>query len=59
MFEDSEQGEVVAREEDRVRAEDETGIISMFGDCTAWKIDLLQARFFGVEELLDDECISL
>ena len=57
VFEDCEHGEVVARIEDRVRAEEETGVISMFRSCTGRKIDFLQACFFGVEELLQDERI--
>ena len=57
VFEDCEHGEIVARIEDRVRAEEETGVVSMFRSCAGRKIDFLQACFFGVEELLQDERI--
>lgn len=58
-FKDCEHGEVVAKIEDRVRAEEETGIVSVLGGCTGWETDFLQACFVGVEELLEDERIFL
>lgn len=59
VFEDREHRKVVAWIEDRVRTVEEAGVISMFGSCTAGKIDFLQACFFGVEELLEDKRIFL
>ena len=59
MLEDSEHGEVVAWVVDGVRAEEQTGVIGMFGSCTAGKIDFLQACLFGVEKLLEDERVFL
>ena len=59
VFEDGEHGEVVAGIEDRVRAEEETGVVGVLRCRTGWKVDFLQACFFGVEELLDDERVFL
>lgn len=59
VFEDSKHGEVVSGIESGVRAEEQTRVVIMLASCTAWKVDLLQACFFGVEELLEDEHIFL
>lgn len=41
VFEDGEHGEVVSGVENRVRAEEQTGVVGMLGCGTAWKVDLL------------------
>lgn len=59
MFEDGEHGEVVAWVEGGVWAVEEAGVVGVRWGCAAWEVEFLQGGFFGVEELLDDECVFL
>lgn len=59
MFKDGEHGEVVARVKGWVWAEEEAGIVGVRGGGAAWEVEFLYGGFFGVEELLDDECVFL